>query len=153
MFVVTLLTVVGCGLVGGTFFAFSTFIMRAFARLPAAQAVAAMQAINVTVVSPPFMIALFGTGAASLVLAVWSVGRLPATGAVVGLTGGLLYFVGNVVVTIAFNVPRNNRLASLRAESDEAAAYWPQYLRVWTAWNHVRTVTALVAAVLLAHLL
>lgn len=54
----------GCGVAGGAFFAFSTFIMRALARLPAPQGIAAMQSINVVVITPLFMMALFGTGAA-----------------------------------------------------------------------------------------
>jgi hypothetical protein len=45
----TLVSVLGCGLIGGVFFAFSTFVMKALASLPPAQGIAAMQSINVTV--------------------------------------------------------------------------------------------------------
>src|SRR5690625_6222105 len=48
----------------------------------------------------------------------------------------LLYIVGSIGVTIFFNVPRNSKLASLAPDSDEAAAYWPIYIREWTAWIH-----------------
>ena len=41
-----LLLCVAAGTVGGVFFAFSTFVMKALARLPHAQAIAAMQSIN-----------------------------------------------------------------------------------------------------------
>jgi uncharacterized membrane protein len=41
------------GLVAGTFFAFSTFVMRALDRLPSAQAIAAMQAVNVPAAFEP----------------------------------------------------------------------------------------------------
>jgi uncharacterized membrane protein len=51
---VTLLCAVGCGLVAGFFFAFSIRVMRALGKLPAAQAVAAMQSINVGVINPWF---------------------------------------------------------------------------------------------------
>jgi uncharacterized membrane protein len=53
LFVLTLFAALGCGLVAGVFFAFSTFVMKALARLPAEQGIAAMQAINVAVRSPP----------------------------------------------------------------------------------------------------
>jgi uncharacterized membrane protein len=43
---VILFAALGSGLVGGVFFAFSTFVMRALARVPAAQGIAAMQSIN-----------------------------------------------------------------------------------------------------------
>jgi hypothetical protein len=57
----TIVTALGCGLCAGVFFAFSSFVMKALARLPPADAVAAMQAINVVAVTPAFMAALFGT--------------------------------------------------------------------------------------------
>ena len=41
LFVLTLVTALGCGLVGGIFFAFSSFVMRALTRLPPAQGIAA----------------------------------------------------------------------------------------------------------------
>jgi len=46
--------------------------MRALARLAPAQGIAAMQSINVAAVTPLFMTALFGTAAACVFLAVWS---------------------------------------------------------------------------------
>ena len=51
-------------MVAGVFFAFSAFVMRALARLPAPQGIAAMRAINVVAVTPAFMVALFGTALA-----------------------------------------------------------------------------------------
>ena len=62
------------------------------------------------------------------------------------ISGGLLYFVGNVVVTIVFNVPRNDALARVQATNADGARVWTDYLITWTRWNHVRTVTALAAA-------
>ena len=60
-------TALGCGLVVGVFFAFSTFIMKALARLPAPQGIVAVQSINIVVINPLFMGALFGTGALCIV--------------------------------------------------------------------------------------
>lgn len=144
--VATFLVTLGCALVGGVFFAFSTFIMAALARLPSREGMAAMQSINVTVITPLFMLALFGTGAACLVLAGYSLiaARRPDTPYF--LTGGLLYFLGNVVVTLVFNVPRNNALAAADPASADGARVWADYLVTWTRWNHVWTATALAAA-------
>ena len=55
--VLTLISAVGAGLLAGFFFAFSTCVMKALARLPPAQGIAAMQSINVTVINPVFMMA------------------------------------------------------------------------------------------------
>ena len=62
-------------MVAGVFFAFSTFVMPALRRLPAAHGVAAMQSINVLAVTPVFMTALFGAGVGCLGLVVWAADR------------------------------------------------------------------------------
>jgi uncharacterized membrane protein len=146
----TFATALGCGLVAGAFFAFSTFVMSALGRLPPAQGIAAMQSINVTVITPSFMGALFGTGAACLLLA-GAVLLAPASrpGSRYVLAGSLLYVIGTVLVTMVFNVPRNDALARVDPASADGARVWASYLTSWTAWNHVRTVAALAAAALL----
>ncbi len=135
----------GSGLMAGMFFAFSTFVMRALARQPAAHGIAAMQSINVTVVNPWFLGVFFGTAATCGVLALGSLALWPAQGAWLLLTGSALYFLGTFMVTIVCNVPWNNRLAAADAASAAGQALWASYLSRWTAWNHVRTVAALAA--------
>jgi uncharacterized membrane protein len=142
-------TAIACAAMGGVFFAFSSFVMRALARMPPAQGIAAMQSINVVAVTPVFMTALFGTAAACLAVAVDAVtGWRGATSAYL-LAGSLSYLLGTIVVTIAFNVPLNNALAEFDPASGDAASFWREYVRRWTAWNHVRTASAVVAAALL----
>ena len=139
----------GCGLNAGVFFAFSAFVMPALARLPAAQGIAAMQAINVAAITPSFMVALLGTGVACVALIACSLLTWPRPGVVHAVIGCLLYLVGTILVTIAFNVPRNEALAAVDAASADGAILWARYLTGWTAWNHVRAAAALAAAVLL----
>ena len=62
-FGLTLASALGSGLIGGVFYAFSTFVMRALARLPAHEGVAAMQSINVAVINPLFLGVFLGTAA------------------------------------------------------------------------------------------
>ena len=57
-----------------------------------------------------------------------------------------MYLVGTVLVTLAFNVPRNEALAKVTPADPDAADRWAHYVAGWTAWNHVRTVAALAAA-------
>jgi uncharacterized membrane protein len=144
----TLVAAIGAGLNAGVFFAFSTFVMPALARLPAAQGVAAMNAINVAALNRWFMGALFGTAAVCLALAVVGVARwVPGSG--LRLAGSLLFLAGTVAVTAVFSVPRNEALAALAPESGELARVWTRYLAEWGAWNHVRTASSLAAAVIL----
>jgi uncharacterized membrane protein len=146
-FWVILLATLGCGLVAGVFFAFSTFVMSALARLQPSQGIAAMQSINITAINPLFMGAIFGTAAACLFLLISSIsrGHSPNT---YRLVGSLLYLLGTVVVTMVFNVPLNNALAVVNPDSSESATLWVSYLNNWTFWNHVRTLSSLVAAIL-----
>jgi uncharacterized membrane protein len=149
LFALTIFSALGCGLIGGVFFAFSSFVMNALARLPAAHGIAAMQSINVVVINPLFMMAFLGTAAACILLAVYSLLRWREPGAAYLLAGSLLYFVGTFLVTILFNAPRNNSLAAVAPASAEGAGLWTDYVRSWTAWNHVRTAASIVAAALL----
>lgn len=148
-FVALLVAALGCGVIGGVFFAFSAFVMKALVRLPPAQGIAAMQSINVVAVTPVFMAVLFGTAQVCLMLGVWSlVGWDEArTGYV--LFGSLLYLVGTVLVTIVGNVPRNNELAAVAPEGSDAASVWARFVAAWTSWNAVRMTAALAAAALL----
>jgi uncharacterized membrane protein len=148
-FALTLFSALGCGLVAGVFFAFSSFVMNALARLPAAQGIAAMQSINVVVINPLFMTAFLGTAAACVLLVVSSLLRWREPGAACLLAGGLLYLFGVILVTMVFNVPRNDALAAVAPASPEGASLWTNYLGSWTAWNHVRTAASLLAGTLL----
>jgi uncharacterized membrane protein len=137
---------IGAGLAAGVLFAFSAFVMRALGRLPAAQGISAMQAINKAAPTPLFMTALFGTAMACVALAALALSRLGEPQALYMLIGSALYLAG-IVLTIAYHVPRNNALALLDPHSSDAAADWARYLTAWTAWNHVRTLTSLASAV------
>ena len=142
-------TALGCGAMGGVFFAFSTFIMAGLKRLPAPEGIRAMQSINVTAVRPMFMALLFGTAALCLVVAVRAVMTWGDRRAVLLLAGAVLYLLGSIVLTAAYNVPRNDALAALDPSSAGAAAHWATYLREWTLANHVRTLSSLAASLCL----
>ena len=147
LYVLTFAAAILSGVMGGIFYAFSTSIMPAFAKISAPNGTAAMQAINVAVINPLFMLALFGPAVLSAVLlvaALFGWGDL-ATGWVIA--GSVLYLVGNIVVTGAFNIPRNNTLDKLSPTTAESAAYWTRYLTEWTTWNHVRTAACIAAMV------
>jgi uncharacterized membrane protein len=146
---VTLATALACGLVAGVFFAFSTFVMRAFDQLPGTQGLTAMQQINRTVITPLFMLALAGGALACAALAVVAVVRWGRPGSPWLLAGGLSYLLGTFGVTMAFNVPLNDRLERFDPRAADAAARWASWSSEWTAWNHLRTLAGIVAAALL----
>ncbi|GHH85279.1 anthrone oxygenase family protein [Streptomyces capitiformicae] len=145
-FVLTVLGLLGTTMVAGVFCAFSTFVMKGLASLPPAQGVAAMQAINVSALTPAFMLVFAGTAVLCAVLAVVTFVLWPDEGTVELLLGSALYLFGCFGVTMVANVPRNEALAKLDAGTPEAAAYWRTYVSEWTGWNHIRMVAAAAAA-------
>ena len=142
----TFAAAIGSGIVGGIFYAFSSFVMAALGRLPSAQGAAAMNAINVTVINPTFMMAFMGTTLVCLVLAGGSLFWWGRTGATLSLAARLIYIVGCFGVTMVCNVPLNDQLAAVA--SAQEPALWSRYLDVWTAWNHVRTLASITSALL-----
>jgi uncharacterized membrane protein len=149
LFSLKLFSALGCGLNAGVFFAFSTFVMNALAQQPTVSGIATMQSINITAINPWFMTVFFGTGATCLFLIISSLLKWHQPSGSYLLIGSLLYLVGTVLVTVALNVPLNNALAIVKPETAERASLWAKYLTTWTFWNHVRTIAALAAAILL----
>jgi len=139
------LAALGSGLIAGAFFAFSSFVMAALARLPAAQGIAAMQKINVVVINPIFLSVFLGTAALSVATLVWSLTGLGTAAGVYLLIASLAYLIGTFGVTMRLNVPLNDRLAAVGADTAEGEKVWAHYLVQWTKWNHLRTVAALIA--------
>ncbi|MGX2997864.1 anthrone oxygenase family protein [Streptomyces sp. JNUCC 64] len=139
-----------CGLTGGALYAFSTFVMRALTALPPAQGIAAMQAVNRAAPRPSVMVALVGGAVMSAAVAVTTVLSWPGRDGVPLLAGAALYLCGTLGVTVRAHFPRNDALDVIAPEAPGSAAYWREWARAWTRWNHVRTAAALTASALFA---
>jgi uncharacterized membrane protein len=132
---------VSAAAVGGLFYAFSTFVMRGLDRSGPADAATAMRGINAEAqANAPFLTLFFGSALVALAVGIVAVTQLRLPGSGWMLVGAGLAVVP-LVVTIAFNVPLNDRLA--------AGLGWQDYYRTWTFWNHVRTAAPLVGSVLM----
>ena len=137
---ISLGTALGCGLVAGIFFAFSSFVMPALNRQPASSAVPTMQTISVVVLNRGFLTAFAGTALGCSLLLVVSALRWHDTAPKLAIAGDLAYLLGTFGVTVCANVPLNDSLA--------AGCEWHSYYGPWMRWNHVRTAAAFVAAAL-----
>jgi uncharacterized membrane protein len=142
----TFLGVLGAGIVGGVFYAFSSFVMPGLQRLPAAQGIAAMNEINVTAEHPAFMVAFMGTTVLCLYLGVRGIADWGDRRATLLVAGSALYLVGAFVLTVAHNVPLNDELAGVTPHAADAATRWHAYLDGWNWANHVRGVASIGAA-------
>ena len=141
-------SITGAGLVTGLLFAFSNFVMRALADLPADKGMFAMQRINATIINPVFMLFFFGTPLLCLVIAIISARNLDAPGNWFLLVGSLAYLIGPYGITVLFNVPLNNQLAG--TDISDADKIWPIYQKKWQRWNHIRTYIGVASIVLMA---
>lgn len=144
-----ILALLGSALIAGIFFAFSSFIMKALARLPASQGMAAMQAINITVLNPLFLAVFMGTTVISLLITVLAVIGWQMPAAPYYLIGAVLYIVGTFLLTGLGNVPLNNQLAAVSANDSAASETWQHYLDQWTRLNTLRTISATAAAMMM----
>jgi uncharacterized membrane protein len=138
--------VLGAGVVGGVFYAFSSFVMPGLQRLPAPQGVAAMNEINVTAEHPAFMVAFMGTTILCLYLGVRGIVDWGDRRATLLVTGSALYLVGAFLLTVVHNVPLNNQLADVQPDAANAAAHWHEYVDKWNWANHVRGAASVGAA-------
>ncbi|MEE8379786.1 MAG: anthrone oxygenase family protein [Gammaproteobacteria bacterium] len=144
-----ILAILGSGLMAGLFCSFSNFIMKALSTISAPEGIVAMQSINLIIVRPAFLVVFFGTGVASVAAVVMGWQEFGTGTRTWGIIGGAVYILGCLGVTVAINVPLNNKLAEVKPDSEEGARMWEIYLLRWTWWNHIRSLATMASTVFL----
>lgn len=144
----TITAIVGTALIGGIFFAFSNFVMKALERVPSSEGMLAMQTINVTVLNHWFLGVFMGTAVVCLVLAIVSIATWTSSHSPYLLGGAVCYIGGTWLVTAFGNVPLNDELADAESGDPESLKVWGHYIHRWTDLNSRRTGAAILAAVL-----
>jgi uncharacterized membrane protein len=133
----------------GVYFTFSAFVMRSLDEIDAPMGMTAMQSINKVIVKSTFLPIFFASTIACAAMAVIALLDLTAVGARWMLAGSVTYVVGMFMVTVARNVPLNNKLEATIAAGPDGPAMWAQYMAKWTVWNNVRTLACTLAMILL----
>ena len=118
---------IAAGLLAGLYFAFAVAVMPALRGLDDAAFVDTMNRINVAIVNPMFFLVFFGAPALAVVAA--GVDRAPILYAAAALA------VVTLLITLAVNIPLNNRLAAGATRAD--------YENAWVRWNAARAVTGI----------
>ncbi|MEM8539525.1 MAG: anthrone oxygenase family protein [Pseudomonadota bacterium] len=131
------------GLVSGVFLTFSDFVMKSLAASRPAAGTEAMQIINRKVFRSIFMVLLIGMIPISILTAIMGFFFYDGVLSALLVVAGLLYFSGVFLSSAFGNIPMNNALESLPLGGAEAQSYWPEYVRGWVLWNHVRWLAAL----------
>ena len=147
--ILLLFSALSVGLMAGVYFTFSVFVMRSLDALEMPAGMIAMQSINRIIQRSLFLPLFFVSSLTCLALVVLGVMRWGEPGAWQMATGGALYVIGMLVVTVAGNVPLNNALDAVDANSAEAEAMWRRYMQRWLPWNHVRSISCAISMGLL----
>lgn len=143
---VLVVAALGSGVIGGTFFAFSTFIMTSLSEIPNESGISAMNVINRVILRSWFMPVFIGTAILAVIIVVLAIRNWDFPASACMILGAALYIVASFISTLVFNVPLNDRLSVLAGGDAEVASFWATYLKEWTFWNDVRTVASLAAS-------
>jgi len=144
---------VSAGVMAAVYFTFSGFAMRAFAALGDEAGARAMQSINRVIVQSTFLPLFFLSTLVCAALVVLALMGMAGDARLEVLAGGAIYVLGMFVVTVAGNVPLNNKLDAADPATMDGRAVWTDYLRRWTRLNHVRTLACTLSCVLLVRAL
>ncbi len=127
----------------GFFFGWSVSVMGGLGRLSDGEYVRAMQSINKVILNPLFFIIFMGP----VVLLPWVTLLYADNGMFIALLGSsILYVVGTFGVTIAGNVPLNDRLD--KASESDAPKVRAAFESKWNRLHTFRTVCGVLSTVL-----
>lgn len=138
------------GVMAGFFFAFTVLVMPGLDATEPLAAMSAMQAINDAVRNALFAIGFFGAMVLCLAVILVSLIRRGGSTSWTALMGAVIFVIGVFGVTVGFNVPLNETLATLDPTLPENASAMTVYIEDWSFWNNVRTFANVLAFGLLA---
>lgn len=139
------------GLIAGLFYAFNVAVVPGLRSLKGTQHIAAMRAISVKIKNPIFFLSFFGP---SILLPWaawlhWGAAQFPLL-----VAAAALHIIGANGVTIAGNLPLNDRLEKLdlsqlsEAEADRIRQEFQGPESPWMRFHNLRTLAAMAATIL-----
>ena len=151
-------TILSCNLVGGFIFTYAIVVMPGLSKLNNKDFLRAFQVTDAVIQNkqPLFMFTWIGSIVAMLttiLVSLVSVG-LPETWLL--LLIGVAYLLGVQGITIAINIPLNNRIQKVKIEdlNDETLANERlKFEKRWNFFNYIRTIIAITVSILLLILL
>ncbi|WP_254163919.1 anthrone oxygenase family protein [Chryseosolibacter histidini] len=137
-------TAMTTALIGGLFYAYSCSVNPGLGRLPDAQYIAAMQAINEAIINPLFMMSFMGTLLLLPLSTYCHYSATPTARFYLLLLATVTYAVGVFGVTMFGNVPLNDALAriNLNASADELKAQRTLFEGPWNSLHRIRSLAS-----------
>jgi uncharacterized membrane protein len=140
-------------LMAGIFFAFTVSVMPGLGKLSDAGFLSAMQSINREIQNPVFFLVFFGV-LILLPFAIYLHYHADRSAFLLLTAATLVYFIGVFGVTILGNIPLNNQLDQFdiaRATPENLQSFRAHFEGKWNTFNSVRTVSSLLAAVIMVY--
>jgi len=133
--------ILSIGIMAGIYVIFSNTIMPSLKELENGAFV--MAKINDVILNPVFKLFFFFSAMCSAYL-----GLLASHIDLVFRLACAMFLLGTFVVTLLKNVPLNNALKRAISTHSQIDEVWAEYLVSWVKWNHVRSVSAVLAIIL-----
>jgi uncharacterized membrane protein len=147
--IIRLIAALACVMMSGVYFAFSTAVMPGLSRLEPVQGLMAMQSINRSILNPLFLSLFVGSAILCALMIFLTLRGGLILNSLPLLAGCVLFIGGSLLVTGIINVPLNDTLEAITPNDPGAPELWSRFLTNWTYWNHVRTASSFMAALLI----
>lgn len=130
--------------IAGVYFGFSLLVMPGLARTPDGAALTAMQQINRSI-RPAFLLLFLGSALVALASIIAEAVSWSGAGSAWRIAGDVL-IIAHFVITVAFNIPRNNALERLSPDDAADQRTWRAIAAQWVVGNHLRGWSAFIGA-------
>jgi uncharacterized membrane protein len=148
---ILIITATATGLIAGLFYAYTCSVNLGLGKLTDREYIAAMNSINVQILNPLFFASFMGTLLLLPLSAYLNYSPGMNTRFILLVAAALIYAIGVFGVTMFGNVPLNDALARLNAETASAkdlSVYRAMFEGPWNFLHNIRTLANVVSLVL-----
>lgn len=142
-------TTVLTAVLAGVFFGYAVSVIGALARLGDREYVRAMQQINIVIQNGLFFLTFMGPVLLLPIVTYMARDAANPLQFYLLLAASIIYIGGSFILTIVGNVPYNERLARVNADTTEVSAARMRYEKPWNTMHVARTLASVIAATLL----
>jgi len=146
LFSAVIFAAISTAMMAGIYFAFSGFVMSGLKQVGAENAVSTMNAINQVILRSWFMPLFFGSTLTTVLILIIAMINWQQSNSTLLIFASTIYFLGMFLCTVFFNVPLNKHLLATESSNNTINQTWSHYVKYWTRWNHLRTLTSLFAS-------
>lgn len=141
-----LFSVLLTALIAGLYYGWAVSVIPGIAKLSDGDYLRSMQSMNRAILNPWFFASFMGTGLVLVITCFYSYSHFSSTSFYFFLAAALLYIIGSFGLTLACNVPLNEKLDAynLSSASEAELKQMRQVFEMpWNKYHLVRTITTI----------